>query len=75
MDDYAICVTETLMRTYIVRADTFEAAMQRVEEAVEQSKIVLDADDYDGRTIEPSERWKNGKVPGDVDVSYYCRLE
>jgi hypothetical protein len=75
MTRYGICVKEILKRTAIVEAENIEMAIQKVEEAVEREEIILDVDDYDERIIEPSEYWKDGKVPDDEDVSYYFELE
>ena len=57
MARYGICVKEILKRTAIVEAENIEMAIQKVEEAVEREEIILDADDYDERIIEPSEYW------------------
>ena len=75
MSEFGIRVREVLQRTVIVDADNLEEAMQKVEAAVEHLKIILDADDYDGRDIEPSEHWKDGKVPEGEDVSFYWHLD
>lgn len=74
MAKYAIRVTETLARTIIVEADDLEDALQQTEDAVSSDKIILDADDYDDREIEPAAWTDNGLVPENRDVSYYYQL-
>lgn len=75
MSKYAISVREILKRTVIVEAEDIVEAFQKVQNAVEQEKIILDADDYDERQIIPSEYWENGKVPDTEDVSYFWHLD
>ncbi|WP_304430909.1 DpnD/PcfM family protein [Romboutsia ilealis] len=74
MAQYGISVREILKRTVIVEAENLEAAIQKVEEAVEREEIILDVDDYDEREIIPSEYFEGGKVPDGKDVSFYCKL-
>lgn len=74
MAQYGISVREILKRTVIVEAENLEAAIQKVEEAVEREEIILDVDDYDEREIIPSEYFEGGKVPDGKDVSYYWQI-
>ena len=76
MSRYAISVKETLKRTVIVEAESLNEAIQRVEDAYEQDKIILDVDDYDETEIEPSPYFGDGsgEVPEREDVSYYWHL-
>lgn len=74
MAQYGISVREILKRTVIVEAKNLEEAMQKVEDAVEREKIILDVDDYDHREIVPSEYFKGGKVPEGEDVSFYWHI-
>lgn len=74
MQKYGISVIESLKRTVIVKAESLEAAIQKVEEAIENEEIILDADDYDSREIESSGYWKGGKIPEGENVSYYQQL-
>ena len=77
MSRYGISVREILKRTVIVEAENTEEAMQKVKEAVERDEIILDADDYDDREIEPSPYFGNGsgEVPEGEDVSSYWQLK
>ena len=43
---YVVTYEETLARTVVVEADSFEDAEDKVLCAVEDGRIVLDADDY-----------------------------
>lgn len=74
MSRYGISVREILKRTVIVEAKNLEEAIQKVEDAVERDKIILDVDDYDDREIVPSEYFENGKVPEGEDVSFYWHI-
>ncbi len=75
MHKYGITVRETLKRTVIVNGEDLEDAIQKVETAVENDKLLLEIDDYDGREIIPSEYWKGGRVPDGEDVSFYYHLD
>ena len=76
MAKYAISVREILDRTVIVEADNSEEALEKVENAVNEEKIILNADDYNGRVIIPSTYFEDdGKVSEGEDVSYYWHLK
>ena len=77
MARYGISVREILKRTVIVEAENIDEAIQKVNTAYEQEKIVLDADDYDETEIEPSPYFGDGsgEVPEGEDVSFYWHLE
>lgn len=75
MAQYGISVREILKRTVIVEAESVKEAIQKVEEAVEREKIILDFDDYDDREIVPSEYFEGGRVPDGEDVSFYWHIE
>lgn len=75
MQKYGISVREVLKRTVIVEAENLEEAIQKVEEAVECDKIILDVDDYDDREIVPSEYWEDGEIPDGEDVSFYWHIK
>jgi len=70
MAQYGISVREILKRTVIVEA------IQKVEDAYEREKIVLDVDDYDETEIEPSPYFGDGsgEVPEGEDVSSYWHI-
>ena len=74
MSKYGISVREILKRTVIVKAESLEEAIQKVEAAVEREEIILDVDDYDDRKIIPSEYFEGGKVPEGKDVSFYWHI-
>lgn len=77
MPRYGISVREILKRTVIVEADNIDAAIEKVEAAVNRDEIILDADDFDEREMIPSEYFGNGtgEIPIGEDVSYYYHLE
>lgn len=72
---FGISVKEVLQRTVIVEAESLDEAIEKVEDAVTRSEIILDADDFLDRDIEPSKYFENGMVPEDKDVSYYWHLD
>lgn len=77
MSKYGIRVIETLQRVVIVEAEKLEEAIQKVNDAYEQDKIILNADDYDETEIEPSPYFGkgSGEVSDGEDVSFYYHLE
>lgn len=77
MAKYAISVREILKRTVIVDAENIDKAIEKVNIAIEQDKIILDVDDYDDREIIPSEYFGNGsgEINEEEDVSFYWHLE
>lgn len=52
MAKYLVEITETLSRTYVVESENRENAVRIIENAVNESKIILDADDFVSRDIE-----------------------
>lgn len=76
MSRYGISVREILKRTVIVEVENINEALQKVNDAYEQDKIVLDSDDFDETEIEPSPYFGNGsgKIPESEDVSFYWQL-
>lgn len=77
MAKYAISIREILKRTVIVDAENIDEAIEKVNIAIEQDKIILDVDDYDDREIIPSEYFGNGsgEINEEEDVSFYWHLE
>lgn len=74
MSSYGISVREILKRTVIVEAENLEEAIQKVEDAVKQEKIILSVDDYDDREIVPYEYWEDGEVPVGENIAPYLIL-
>ena len=54
MPRYGISVKEILKKTIIVEAKNKKEAIERVEDAIWRSEIILDADDFDERVVSPS---------------------
>lgn len=67
---YAVAVTETLLRTVVVEASNENEAIDKVQAAYDEEKIVLDYDDYDGEM----EIICNGTI-SEEDVAYYQILD
>lgn len=73
---YAIRVVETLAKTIIVKkAKSLEDAISKVEEAVDNDRVMLSYDDFAEREFEASSVFENGIVPEDRDVSYYEMID
>ena len=73
---YAIRVVETLAKTIIVKkAKSLEDAISKVEEAVDNDRVMLSYDDFAEREFEASYVFENGIVPEDRDVSYYEMID
>lgn len=52
MKRYYVSFTETLNRAVSVDAESEKEAVQKVQDAYNNSKIILDSDDFCGETIE-----------------------
>ena len=52
MSEFLVEITETLSRTYTVKAESKEKALEIIRNAVNKSEIILDADDFVSRNIE-----------------------
>ncbi len=52
MEYFVVKVTETLARTWVVRAKNEEEALGKATQAYNDEKCILDYDDYDGYDIE-----------------------
>lgn len=52
MKRYYVSVTETLNRAVSVDAESEKEAVQKVQDAYNNSKIILDSNDFCGETIE-----------------------
>ena len=55
----------------IVEADTYEEAEEKVQVAVYDGRIVLDAEDYSECEIKPSLTYGKRAIPDGEDISYY----
>lgn len=73
---YAIRVEEVIGRTVIVEADDIEQAVNMVECAANNDKILLDGmEDFIERTLKPSDVFEGGIVPEGQDVNCYEHLK
>lgn len=52
MKRYYVSVTETLNKVVSVDAESEKDALEQVQKAYDDSVIVLDSDDYCGKTVE-----------------------
>ena len=52
MKRYYVSVTETLNKVVSVDAESEKEAVQKVQDAYNNSEIILDSDNYCGKTVE-----------------------
>ena len=52
MKEYEVMVTEKLVKTLSINADTKEQAIEKVERMLRQEELILTAEDYDEREID-----------------------
>lgn len=74
MAKFAVSYVETYKNTYIVEADTYEEAEEKLREKAEDCEIEMDfADSFDEWEVMPSEIFGENDV-SNKDVSYYQEL-
>ncbi len=74
MAKFAVSYVETYKNTYIVEADTYEEAEEKLIEKAEDCEIEMDfADSFDEWEVMPSETFGENDV-SNKDVSYYQEL-
>lgn len=76
--DYLIEVSETLSRTYVVRAVSLDKAHAKVHSAYKEERIILSGDDcVKSNVVASPYATSKGLLPNDVDVDEcgYYRLE
>lgn len=76
MEEYLIRIKEVSSRCIVVRADSLEEAINKVKDASNDNKIILDEDDFQDRLVEPAENhFRGGIIPASCSASqYYWRL-
>jgi hypothetical protein len=62
MAKYAVKIIETLARTVIVEAESFDDAVSKVEEGYDKADIILTADDFEGNEFEISNTFGEDKI-------------
>lgn len=76
MAKYAVSYVEVYRNTYIVEADSYEEAEEKLRERAENCDIAIDlADNFDHWEIEPGESFGTREIADDRDVSFYDALE
>ncbi len=53
MKTYSFLIVETLTRVVEVEGENLESAQNMLDEMIRTEEIVLDSEDYEGRTITP----------------------
>lgn len=73
---FGVRIVETLSRTVIVDADTFEEGVQKVNDAYRRSEVILDADDFNEVEFEESATFGTKEVPADdPNIQLFTILE
>lgn len=73
MPKFAVSYVETYRTTYIVEANSYEEAEEKVTEAAENYKLDCEIENFDHWDVEPSERFGNREVP-ESEAKYYTEL-
>ena len=76
MAHFGVRIVETLSKTVIIKADTFDEAIMKVNDAYQSSKVILDADDFDEVEFGMSSAFgKNPISEENQNVSIFMTLE
>ena len=73
MAKFAVSYVETYRTTYIVEADNYDEAEEKVRQAAENYDLDCDIENFDHWDIEPSERFGTREVP-EIEAAYYTEL-
>ena len=73
-DIYKIRVTETLAKTFAVKADSLDEAVDLVQKSYDNATIILDADDFDEYCIEKSPYANEDGTIEEDELDYYEKL-
>lgn len=76
MAKFPVSYVEVYRKTYIVEAESYEEAEEKVEQKAEDCGIRVDyVDDFDHWEVEPSETFGCKPIPENYDVSIFEALE
>ncbi len=76
MSKFAVKVTETLSRTYVLDADNYEEAEDIIKTARQNGEIILESDDIEETTTEPSETFGTNPISEtDERLTYFTKYE
>ena len=71
---YKVRVTETLAKTFAVKADSLDEAIDLVQKSYDNATIILDADDFDECCIEKSPYANEDGTIEEDELDYYEKL-
>lgn len=74
MAKFAVSYMEVYRNTYIVEAENYEEAEEKLREAAEECELA-EAEDFDHWDIEPSETFGCKSISENYDVSIFEALE
>lgn len=76
MAKFAVSYVEVYRNTYIVEAESYEEAEEKLEKRAEDCEIHMDyADDFDSWKVEPSETFGCKPIPENLNVNFFNALE
>ena len=74
MAKFAVSYVEVYRNTYIVEAENYEEAEEKLREAAEECELA-EAEDFDHWDTEPSETFGHESIPENADLSCFSVLE
>ncbi len=76
MSKFAVKVTETLSRTYVLDANNYEEAEDIIKTARQNGEIILESDDIEETTTEPSKTFGINPISEiDERLTYFTKYE
>ena len=73
MAKYAVSYSETYKKTYVVEADNYEEAEEKVARMAEYTLLICLETDFDRCDVLPSDTFGKNEVPESI-TDYYARL-
>ena len=75
MKKFAVKYQEILSRTFIVEAESYEQAEEKLKtEITDKGTIVLDYDDYTDNDYLPIEQFGKEPIPENANIEYFDEL-
>ena len=76
MSKFAVSYMEVYKSTFIIEADTYEEAEEKLRKKAEDCTLNIDlADDFEHWDVTPSDTFGTKAIPEDRDVSYFRHLK
>lgn len=71
---FAVTIKETLCKTVIVNAKSYDEAVENTKVAYRDCKVILEADDWEDTDFIESAAFGSKPVPEDSDLRYFTIL-